>query len=195
MTVTLLFEGGKYFLTGCNQKSGSYQAARRKLVVPGPEQTTRKACPEEARQVDEALSRLFPGKPTYRLDADHLMLVGGDGAQWVFEKEALPSKQATTKFVYVSANTKACSGVAPMMCLQVRDSKDQPWRLHYGGIQGFEHVPGIEYRLRIKEDRLAHPAADAPSSVWYLDATVEQTVVDLKAADQYEAKKVRGSER
>ena len=76
-----------------------------------------------------------------------------------------------------------------MKCLQIRESKDQPWTLSYTNIVGFEHVPGIEYRLRIKEDRVPHPAADAPSVIWYLDMVVEQTVVDRKAADEYEASK------
>jgi hypothetical protein len=127
--------------------------------------------------------------PTFLLAEDRLTLTAGDGAHWIFQREPLPSKDAKTKFIYVAAFTKDCMGVGPMTCLQVRDSKDQPWTLHYSGIVGFEHVPGIEYRLRIKEDRIAHPAADSSAVVWHLDAIVEQSVIDRQAADGYLASK------
>jgi heat shock protein HslJ len=124
-----------------------------------------------------------------RLDGDRMTLTGDGKAAWVFKREQMASKNATTKFIYVAAFTKDCMGVAPMKCLQVRGSKDQPWGLEYSGVIGFEHVPGIEYRLRIKEDKVEHPVADAPSVLWFLDAVIEQHVVDRAAADAYEAAK------
>ena len=76
-----------------------------------------------------------------------------------------------------------------MKCLQVRESKDEPWMLNYTRVIGFEHVPGIEYRLRIKEDKVEHPVTDGPSVLWFLDAVIGQTVVDRAAAEAYEAGK------
>ena len=64
-----------------------------------------------------------------------------------------------------------------MQCLQVRDSPEQAWRLHYGEIAGFTHELGIEYRLRILEDEVPNPPADASSKRWFLDLVVEQRVV------------------
>lgn len=46
-----------------------------------------------------------------------------------------------------------------MLCLQVRDSPDQPWRLQYGEIIGFTPEPGVEYRMRILEDTVENPPA------------------------------------
>lgn len=85
-----------------------------------------------------------------------------------------PSASAVQKLVYVAAERAPCTGVAPMLCLQVRDSPDQPWRLHYGEIIGFTPEPGVEYRLRILEDTVENPPADGSSKRWFLDLVVEQ---------------------
>jgi heat shock protein HslJ len=183
---TLSFEAGRISISGCNIQSGNYHRAGSKLVVAAPLTSTRKACPDDVEAVDQALSRLISTAPQFTMDANRLKLVAADSTEWVFSREASPSRQAKIKFIYVAAFTKDCTGVAPMKCLQVRDSKQQPWRLNYIPIQGFEHVPGIEYRLRIKEDQVAHPPADGSSIAWYLDAVIEQSVVDRAAAEEYE---------
>ena len=91
----------------------------------------------------------------------------------------LPSLEGgKTKFVYVSAETKPCTGVAPMQCLQIREDKSAPWTLFYDQIEGFTPEPGIAYRLRIKEFDRPNPPADASSKRWVLDMIIEQTVVD-----------------
>jgi heat shock protein HslJ len=186
---TVTFEGSQYMFSGCNLISGKFRLEAGKLIATGPGRSTMKACAPEIQEVDSAFTKALMAKPTVHLDGDQLTLAGDDGAEWTFHKEPLPSKEATTKFIYVAAFTKDCTRAGPMQCLQIRESKDQPWTLSHINIAGFEHVPGIEYRLRIKEDQVAHPAADAPPVAWYLDMVVEQTVVDRKAADEYEASK------
>jgi len=189
MKFTVTFEGSQYSFSGCNQIAGRFRLEAGKLVTTGPGRSTMKGCPPEVQRVDTGFTRMLHAKPTVHFEGDHLTLAGDDGEQWTFQKEPLPSKEAQTKFIFVAAFTKDCTSAAPMKCLQIRESKDQPWTLSYTNIVGFEHVPGIEYRLRIKEDPVPYPAADAPSVVWYLDLVVEQTVVDRKAADEYEASK------
>ncbi len=186
---TVTFEGSQYMFSGCNLISGRFRLEKGQLIASGPGRSTMKACVPEVQGVDSAFVKALMAKPVVQLEGEQLTLTGGDGAQWLFHKEPLPSKEAKTRFIYVAAFTKECAGVAPTQCLQVRESKDQPWTVSRVNIVGFEHVPGIEYRLRIKEDQVPHPAADAPSVVWYLDMVVEQTVVDRKAADEYEASK------
>jgi len=186
---TVTFEGSQYSFSGCNQIAGRFRLEAGKLVTTGPGRSTMRGCPPEVHAVDAGFTGMLHAKPTVRVEGDQLILAGDDGAQWTFQKEQLASKDATTKFIYVAAFTKDCTGTAPMQCLQIRESKDQPWTLSHMSIVGFEHVPGIEYRVRIKEDQVPHPVADAPSVVWYLDMVVEQTVVDRKAADEYEASK------
>jgi heat shock protein HslJ len=186
---TVTFMGSQYLFSGCNQIVGRFQIVDDKLVATGQARTTMKACVRAVQDVDIAFDKTRQEKPAIHLDGDQLLLVEDSGVQWTFKKDLLPSKEAATKFIYVAATTKDCQGVAAKQCLQIREAKDQPWTLNYTDIVGFEYVPGIEYRLRIKEDRVAHPAADAPSVIWFLDVVVEQTVVDRKAADAYEASK------
>ena len=186
---TVTFEGSQYMFSGCNLISGKFRLEAGKLIATGPGRSTMKACVPEVQEVDNAFVKALMSKPAVHVDGDELTLAVDDGAEWTFHKEPLPSKEATTRFIYVAAFIKDCTGVAPMQCLQVRESKDQPWTLSHINIAGFEHVPGIEYRLRIKEDQVPHPAADTPSVTWYLDMVVEQTVVDRKAADEHEASK------
>lgn len=186
----LALERSSYQFAGCNLRTGKLRIEGQALIFTESARSTLKACAGTPEAVDAAFTRLAGGSAQFRLETNRLTLTGG-GVDWVFQKEPLPSKNAKTKFIYVSAFTKDCTGVVPAKCLQVRESKDKPWTLEYSGIVGFEHVPGIEYRLRIKEDRVAHPPADAPSLIWYLDAVVEQTVVDRKAADEYLGSKKR----
>ena len=191
ITFTLLVKDGLYHFSGCNMFSGKLRIQHETLILTKPARSTRKACSGNVEAVDAAFTRLAAGIPQYHIEADRLTLTTEGAPIWVFEKEPLPSKTAKTKFIYVSAFTKDCAGMVRTKSLQVRESKNQPWTLEYSGIVGFEHVPGIEYRLRIKEDRVAHPMPDAPSLIWYLDAVTEQTVVDRSAVDEYvKAKKM-----
>lgn len=70
-----------------------------------------------------------------------------------------PSAAAVQKLVYVADERAPCTGETPMHCLQVRDSPDRPWRLHFGEIIRFTPEPGIESRLRILEDTVENPPA------------------------------------
>ncbi len=188
---TLSFEKDLLVVNGCNVLSGRFQLDGQSLVLAGPLRSTLRACTGDTEDLDQSFEHLLRGRPALQTERDQITLAHAGYPNWVFRKEALPSKDAKIRFIYVGPFTKDCTGVAPMKCLEVRDSKDAPWRLHYTGIVGFEHVPGIEYRLRIKEDRIANPPADSSSLVWYLDAVIEQSVVDRKAADDYLASKRR----
>jgi len=86
------------------------------------------------------------------------------------------SANAQTKFIHVAAERKPCTGVAPMMCLQIREDESAPWQNYYGKIEGFTPEPGIEYRLRVLEETVPNPPADASSKRWTLDLIVEQRV-------------------
>ncbi|UTH75734.1 META and DUF4377 domain-containing protein [Chromobacterium sp. IIBBL 290-4] len=129
-------------------------------------------CPPEAMQRDAKLRHQLEAGMSARLVGDELRL--SDGEQTLrFERQP----QGEIKFIYVAAERKPCSGVAPMQCLQVRDDKAKPWQLHYGEIEGFKPEPGVAYRLRIKEVKVDNPPADASSIRWILDLVVEQEVV------------------
>lgn len=88
------------------------------------------------------------------------------------------TSQDRHKTIYVSAEKVPCVGVAPMTCMQVRERPDQPWTLNYSGIEGFEAVPGTEYKLQITETVIANPPADSSSVSWKLDKILGQRVVE-----------------
>jgi heat shock protein HslJ len=182
-TVTL--ESNSYVLSGCNLVSGTLRIEPQRLVFIGPARSTKKACASTAEATDKAFSSLTSANPTYRIDQDRLTLVSESGTRWIMAKHPLASKHAKTKVIYVAATKKDCVGTFPTKCLQIRESKGEPWQLIYWGIDGFEYVPGIEYRLRIKEDQVPRPVQDQASVVWYLDAVIDQSVVDRTAADEY----------
>ncbi|MCE2593287.1 DUF4377 domain-containing protein [Motilimonas cestriensis] len=68
--------------------------------------------------------------------------------------------------LYVNAETKECTGVGPMICLQVKTPEAQQWQLFYQDINGFTYEPGFHYQLQVKKEAVNNPAADA-SSVKY----------------------------
>jgi hypothetical protein len=88
--------------------------------------------------------------------------------------EDAPSAKAVPKSIYVSAVRRACMGMIPMMCLQIREKKSDPWQLLYDPIIGFTPEPATEYRLRVLVDELANPPADASSQRWFLDRILER---------------------
>lgn len=79
------------------------------------------------------------------------------------------------KVVYVASEVRPCTaGVARTTCLQVRETESQPWELHYFSYEGFEHKPGVEYRLRVRGTPVANPPADASSVRWSLIEILDQ---------------------
>ena len=173
----VLFDKGRVSWKACNSHSGSYRVAGDRLVV-GRMISTMMACLPDATEPEKALLAMASDKPQYRIDGTTLTLTATAGGAWKFSREPLPSPRAVTKFIYVAAEKKPCTaGIMETTCLQIRESKDQPWRLNYIPIVGFEHHPGVEYRLRINEEKITNPPADASRVAWYLDMIVEQKVV------------------
>ncbi|KVH59782.1 DUF4377 domain-containing protein [Burkholderia cepacia] len=80
--------------------------------------------------------------------------------------------------VQVAPQSARCTGVAPMECLQVRNSPNEPWSLWYAGIEGFAYQPGYLYTLEIDEYRVAQPPADGSSIRWVLKRVVERRQVN-----------------
>jgi heat shock protein HslJ len=65
--------------------------------------------------------------------------------------------------------------MAPDVCLQVRESSDAPWTLLHGAIEGFSYEPGYLYEIRIREEAVANPPADASSIRRILVSIVSRT--------------------
>jgi heat shock protein HslJ len=79
------------------------------------------------------------------------------------------------KTIYVGPYQADCVGVAPQKCLLVREKPEDDWTMHYDPIQGFDYEPGYEYELRIMEEKVENPPADASSIRWTLVEEVSKT--------------------
>ena len=70
--------------------------------------------------------------------------------------------------VYVGPYEVPCTGVAPQMCMLVREDPKDDWTLFYDQIAGFEYEPGYEYELMVQKQEVENPPADASSVRWTL---------------------------
>ncbi len=87
------------------------------------------------------------------------------------------AKAGVEKTIYVAAETVPCVGVAPQDCLQIKESPDAEWQRFYDQIEGFTFEPGFEYELRVREEQVANPPADASSRRLVLLEEVSRTAV------------------
>jgi hypothetical protein len=86
---------------------------------------------------------------------------------------ALPAEGRS--FVLEVAGQRApCTGVAPMLCLQVRTQPDAAWQYHYGEIEGFDWQVGVESVIRVREFAVENPPADGSSRRWVLEEVLER---------------------
>ena len=79
------------------------------------------------------------------------------------------------KTIYVGPYLVDCEGVAPQTCMLVKENLDDDWTYFYDQIEGFDYEPGFEYELRINEEKVENPPADASSIRWVLVEVVSKT--------------------
>jgi len=175
-------ESGRFSgTTGCNRTGGAFKVKGSALRFgngKGGFASTLMACPEPAMSMERAYVDALGAVTRYKISGDRLVLRTAKGATLTYRAAHKPAADAPRKFIYVSAETKPCMGVAPMTCLQVREKEGDAWQLHYSGIVDFTPQPGIEYRLRIIEEQVKNPPADGSSIRWTLDQVIEQRVVN-----------------
>jgi hypothetical protein len=70
---------------------------------------------------------------------------------------------AVIKTLQVAPSRVVCTGVGPQLCLQVRETPTAPWTNLHDEIVGFQYELGFLYEIRIKEETVANPPADASS--------------------------------
>lgn len=69
------------------------------------------------------------------------------------------------KTLVINSFKVPCTGVAPMSCYQVKDSKeDETWSYFYNEIEGFDYVPGFLYTLEVEVVTLAENEIPADGS-------------------------------
>ncbi len=96
-----------------------------------------------------------------------LVLLVACGGQQTGEEQTL----------FVGPNLVECTGVAPQMCMQVKDTPDGEYRLFYDQIEGFTFEEGYEYELRVRVEPVENAPADASSLKYTLVEEVSKTPV------------------
>ena len=169
VTPTLEFRAGRVLAhSGCNRGSGAYQDRDGTLAIDAL-MSTRMACRDDINRFEITYYRLLGAHPAYRIEADALTLTAGDdNARFTRARESLG------RTVEIAPTRVDCVGVTKMSCLQWRERPDEPWRRHYGEIAGFTHRTGTTYVLRVREETVTKPPADAPSVRWVLERVLQE---------------------
>lgn len=85
------------------------------------------------------------------------------------------TNEAVEKIWYVGPEKVPCTGVAPQTCLQVKENISENYSLFYDNIEGFCYSPGYEYVIRVMEESVENPPADASSKKWTLVEVMSKT--------------------
>ena len=195
--IILNFQDGRVGIdAGCNGMGTDIQVDD-KVIKAGNVISTMKACEPSIMKQEQMAGKLFANRDVpYELDLANLnqpvlILTTADGQKLRFTGEPTAEMkykgQAEIQFLEIAPETKACVGVAPMQCLQVREIKyddkgiktyaHKDWSLYYGQIEGFKHNPEQRVIVRVKRFEIKNPAADQPSQADVLDMLVEQELV------------------
>lgn len=176
---TLRFEGDRFSIRGpCNRHSGRFSRRGDQLVFGsegGAVASTKMMCPAEIMQRETTLLAAMAQPFTLAFEGPFLSLAAADGSAWRFDSRDLPPAEGRERIVQVAGQRAPCTGVAPMLCLQVRTQPGAAWQLHYGEIEGFDWQVGVEYVIRVREYPVKNPRADGSSLRWVLEEVLERS--------------------
>ncbi|KGT47337.1 META and DUF4377 domain-containing protein [Acinetobacter sp. HR7] len=181
--------------TMCNSLGGSWNINADKLET-GTVISTMKACTPEAMQQEKLAGEIFDNHQLpFNLNATDTeaptLTITANNQQYVLHGKMTPETkyngEAEIVFLEIAPETKPCTGVAPQICLQVREVKyneqglktlvDQDWTLFYDQIEGFSHSPNERQIIRVKRFEIKHPVADQSKYAYIFDLAVEREAV------------------
>lgn len=84
------------------------------------------------------------------------------------------AQNSSDKTLFVGSETKDCTGVAPMKCLQVREKATDSWENFYSNIEGFTYEPGFEYELKVRTEKVENVPADRASVRYILVRIIDK---------------------
>ncbi|MAT41382.1 MAG: hypothetical protein CL609_03500 [Anaerolineaceae bacterium] len=90
---------------------------------------------------------------------------------------------ADEQTLYIAPFWQPCVGVAPMLCMQVKESQGADWTYFYDRIEGFTYEPGFSYELLVKKEDVKNPPADGSSLKWTLVEEVSKSPVEMPQMD------------
>lgn len=85
--------------------------------------------------------------------------------------------ESETITLFVGSELVECTGVAPQMCMLVREDPSADYTFFYGQIEGFTFEPGYEYELLVQVETIENPPADGSSLKYTLVEEVSRTAV------------------
>ena len=74
---------------------------------------------------------------------------------------AVPILGQETRTLWVAHHRVDCIGVGPQKCYLIKETQYEDWRFWYGEIEGFDYEDGYAYEIKVVEERIDNPPADA----------------------------------
>ncbi|WP_259732430.1 META and DUF4377 domain-containing protein [Synechocystis sp. CS-94] len=179
---------------GCNRLMGQFTIDGEILTVDDRMASTMMACSEPLMEQEQQFIQALVNAQKYEILTSGELVIeylnDGETKQLVFKALTVDGStqenkndqdvssygqsgqtDGVEKIIFVAPAKVACTGVAPMECLQIKEGNpDQSWKFHYGSIVGFEYEPGYYYQLRVLETTVPNPPADASAKTWTLVA-------------------------
>ena len=82
--------------------------------------------------------------------------------------------ESSEKTLWIGPKLVDCVGVAPMKCMQIKESEEGEWQNFYDQIQGFDYEPGFNYKIVVSVSEREDPPADGSSLIYTLIEQVEK---------------------
>ncbi|QLG87706.1 META and DUF4377 domain-containing protein [Chitinibacter bivalviorum] len=158
LTLTISKGGKLSGFSGCNQYRGTLKSSP---LSVGAVAATRKMChdPSVMQLEQNFLSVLGKASKLERVAAGEIVFRDAENQSLRFK--ILPSKPVE-KIIWIGPEKKPCSaGVMKTECLQYKSSAAAEWFNFYGQIEGFDWHAGSTYKLKVLEDKIPNPPADA----------------------------------
>ena len=85
----------------------------------------------------------------------------------------------TNKILYIADAKVKCDGSAPEKCMQIKEEDQTDWTYFYDQIEGFDHVEGFFYKLKVAVLKIENPPADGASLKYKLVEVLDKSKTPL----------------
>jgi heat shock protein HslJ len=118
----------------------------------------------------------FEGPP---VDASSLMYTL---VEVVKQTQFIAPEEPVEKTIFIGPVLVDCVGVAPQVCVLVKENAEDEYEFFYDQIEGFEYEEGYEFELIVRIEEVENPPADASSLRYVLLEVLRKTKVDVPDA-------------
>lgn len=93
---------------------------------------------------------------------------------------ACVAPEDTNKTLWIGPELVDCIGVAPMQCMQVKETQEGDWTLFYDRIEGFDYESGYEYKVTVHVESMDDTPADVSKLKYTLVEVLEKNKVEME---------------